>query len=46
MNLSSPQGKPRVRISESSSSRGELVESRNSSEKVWIDVEGSMGPYY
>ena len=29
-----------------SSSERDLVESRHSLKKVWIDVEGSMGPYY
>ena len=29
-----------------SSSERDLVESRQSLEKVQIDVEGSMGPYY
>ena len=30
----------------SSSSRRDLVESRQFLRKVWIDVEGSRGPYY
>jgi hypothetical protein len=36
-----------MRVAEiSSSSRSDLVESRQFLKKVRIDVEGSMGPYY
>ena len=41
-----PQGKPRMRVAEISSSKSDLVESRQFLRKVRIDVEGSMGPYY
>ena len=40
------QGKPTIRVAEISGSERDLVESRQSLEKVRIDVEGSMGPYY
>ena len=35
-----------MRVAEISSSRSDLVESRQFLRKVRIDVEGSMGPYY
>ena len=35
-----------MRVAEISSSRSDLVESRQFLKKVRIDVEGSMGPYY
>ena len=46
MELEISWGKPRMSIAVISGSESDLVESRQSLEKVRIDVEGSMGPYY